>query len=277
MHLINPSLYKLPCSRGSNPYGFRKVCSKMLKKTFSLTFLSLLLCMQIANAETVLLEKSTAMVPQGWSVADDDLKFKKGTETVLNDNGEVVEGVLTSDTYLRPTGWRNIINDYSYVETSGYFFPRFYPSWSFSTGAPFPTYGHIRYKDGEKLVFAPDGTVLSGVIDESSTFKLDKNKYGFVTFKEDTRLTFDPDGNIISGVLGDDTYLRPIGYANNKNLLAGFVEFKKGSSTIFTAEGLVASGELKNELLWKQPSGSVITLPVKKTISFAQDGTASVK
>lgn len=249
----------------------------MLKKTFSLTFLSLLLCVQMASAETVLLEKSTAMVPQGWSVADDDLKFKKGTNAVLNDSGEVVEGVLTSDTYLRPTGWRNIINDYSYVETSNYFFPRFFPSWSFTTGAPFPTYGHLRYKDGEKIVFAPDGTVLSGVIDESSTFNLVKDKYGFVTFKEDTRLTFDTDGNIISGVLDDDTYLRPIGYANNPNALAGFVEFKKGGSTTFTAEGLVASGELKNELIWKQPNGSVITLPVKKTISFAQDGTASIK
>lgn len=249
----------------------------MMKKAFSLTFLSLLLCMQIANAETVLLEKSTAMVPQGWTVADDDLKFKKGTNAVLNENGELVEGVLSSDTYLRPTGWKNIINDYSYVETSGYFFPRFFPSWSFSTGAPFPTYGHVRYKDSENIIFAPDGTVLSGVIDESATFSLIKGKYGFVTFKEDSRLTFDQDGNILSGVLDDDIYLRPIGYANNKNLLAGFVEFKKGSAISFTKDGLVSSGELKNNLLWKQPDGSVITLPMKKTIAFTSDGTARVK
>lgn len=109
----------------------------MLKKTFSLTFLSLLLCVQMASAETVLLEKSTAMVPQGWSVADDDLKFKKGTNAVLNDSGEVVEGVLTSDTYLRPTGWRNIINDYSYVETSNYFFPASFPAGALLQAPPF--------------------------------------------------------------------------------------------------------------------------------------------
>lgn len=249
----------------------------MLKKIFTLTFLSALLCLQIANAETIVLEKATALVPQGWIVTDDDLKFKKGTNAVLNEDGELVEGVLNSDTYLRPTGWRNIINDFAYVETSSILYPRFFSSWSFNGSAPYPTYGHLRYKDGEKVIFAPDGTVLSGVVDESATFSLISGKYGFVTFKENSRLDFDVDGHILRGVLDDNTYLRPAGYLNNRNLLAGFVEFKKHSCISFNKEGLVTEGILKNDLLWKQPDGAIITLPMKKTIAFAPDGTASVQ
>lgn len=248
----------------------------MLKKIFTLTFLSALLCLQIANAETIILKKATTLVPQGWTVADDDLKFKKDTQAILNQQGEVVEGVLNSDTYLRPTGWKNIINDFAYVETSSIFYPRFFYRWSFSGGAPYPTYGHLRYKDGEHIIFATDGTVLSGVIDESATFSLISGKYGFVTFKENSRLDFDEDGYILSGVLDDNTYLRPVGYLNNRNLLAGFVEFKKHSCISFNKEGLVTKGILKNDLLWKQPDGSIITLPMKKNIAFTPDGTASV-
>lgn len=248
----------------------------MLKKAFAVTLLSTMLYLPLANAEDILLDKNTPLVPQGWSVADDDLKFKKDTKVVLNDQGEVMEGVLSSDTYLRPTGWKNIILDYAYEYSSGIVFP-YYGGLAFSSSIPMQTYGHIRYKSGEKIVFAADGTVLSGVISDAATFSLQSGKYGFVTFKHDKRLTFDAAGHVLSGVLDENTYLRPLGYQNNKNNMSGFVEFKGNRAIIFTADGFVREGELKEELLWSQPDGSTITLPVKKVISFATNGTATVK
>ena len=249
----------------------------MLKKTFSLTLLSAMLCMQLASAETILLDKATALVPQGWVVADDDLKFKKDTKAVLNDQGQMVEGVLNSDTFLRPTGWKNMIIDCTYEYSSGIVFPYYYGGISFNSQVPVQTYGHVRYKSGEKVVFSADGTILSGVISDTATFSLQSNKYGFVTFKDDTRLNFDEQGHILNGVLEDDTYLRPLGFANNKNTMAGFLEFKGNRTISFTTDGFVTEGELKKEMVWKQPNGSTITLPAKKAISFAADGTAKVK
>ena len=89
--------------------------------------LSFVLCLsaQVVSAETIKLDKTTMLVPQGWSVADEDLKFKKDTTAELNVRGEVVSAVLNKATYLRPTGWRSLINDYCYVETTDMFFPRF--------------------------------------------------------------------------------------------------------------------------------------------------------
>ena len=81
-----------------------------MKKTSIL--LALIACLSVneASAATITLDKATMLVPQGWSVADEDLKFKKDTTAELNDRGEVVSAVLNKATYLRPTGWRSLIN-----------------------------------------------------------------------------------------------------------------------------------------------------------------------
>ena len=57
--------------------------------------------------KTITLDKDTKLVPQGWTVAD-DIKFKKNTVVKLNDDGQVIEGVLASATYLRPAGWKSL-------------------------------------------------------------------------------------------------------------------------------------------------------------------------
>ena len=72
--------------------------------------------------KTITLDKDTKLVPQGWTVAD-DIKFKKNTVVKLNDDGQVIEGVLASATYLRPAGWKSLASNYYYVERSAAVLP----------------------------------------------------------------------------------------------------------------------------------------------------------
>ena len=97
-----------------------------MKKTSIL--LALIACLSVneASAATITLEKATMLVPQGWSVADEDLKFKKDTTAELNERGEVVSAVLNKATYVGPTGLRSLTNDYCYVETTHLLFARFF-------------------------------------------------------------------------------------------------------------------------------------------------------
>ena len=242
----------------------------MNKKIIFSTFLLTFLFVQATFAENITLTKNEVLIPQGWSVADDDLKFKKNTVAELNSQGELITGTLNQNTYLRPTGWKNLINDYAYLETNNVFFPRFFRPINIRNGFAVPTYGHVRYKDNTQVTFAPDGTVLSGTISEKVSLKIQQNSYGFVDFKADTELVFYPDGQIKSGTLAENTKLRPLGYQHlqgEKNT-PGFLEFKGGTKIEFEHNGYVTQGTLKENATWKTTTGKTIDLPAKKTIQF---------
>lgn len=242
----------------------------MNKKIIFSTFLLTFLFVQATFAENITLTKNEVLIPQGWSVADDDLKFKKNTVAELNSQGELITGTLNQNTYLRPTGWKNLINDYAYLETNNVFFPRFFRPINIRNGFAVPTYGHVRYKDNTQVTFAPDGTVLSGTISEKVSLKLQPKSYGFVDFKSDTELTFYPDGQIKSGTLATDTKLRPLGWKHiqGTKTLPGFLEFKSGTKIEFEHNGYVTQGTLKENATWKTTTGKTIDLPAKKTIQF---------
>lgn len=251
----------------------------MKKLSFLTIMLAACLTAQLACAQTITLNKAEKLVPQGWAVADDDLKFKKDTQALLNDDGEVISGVLNSDTYLRPTGWQSVINDYCYVQASSVFFPRFFRPVGVRYGIALPTYGHLRYKSDSLVHFAQDGTVLSGTIDEKVTVSLQKERYGFVDFKADTVLTFDAEGHIVSGTLDDDTRLRPLGWQQGRTDAAspGFLEFKGNRSITFSPNGYVISGTLKEAASWKNADGEVITLPAKANVRFTAEGAEIIE
>ena len=250
-----------------------------MKKLAILLALVACLSAQGVSAESITLDKTTMLIPQGWSVADEDLKFKKDTTAEINEQGEVVSGVLNKSTYLRPTGWRNVITGYCYVDTTDMFFARFFHPWGMRYGAPFPTYGHIRYAGDRLVKFAADGTVLKGVIDEKVTLALSKDGYGFVDFKSGTILSFDENGHVTHGTLSSDTYLRPIGWQAHasSNKLAGFIEFKGGKAIDFNDKGEVISGTLKESTLWHDTTGTEITLPAKVTVHFTDQGAEVIK
>ena len=250
-----------------------------MKKLALLLTLVACLSAQGVSAETIKLDKATMLVPQGWSVADEDLKFKKDTNAELNTRGEVVGAVLNKATYLRPTGWRSLINDLCFVETTDMFFPRFFHPWSMRYGTSFPTYGHIRYAGDKLVVFAADGTVLKGVIDEKVTLSLNKDRYGFVDFKSGTILSFAEAGYVTHGTLASDTYLRPTGWQEHasKNKFAGFIRFKSGKTIDFNDKGEVISGTLKEPALWQDANGAQITLPAKAIVRFTDKGAEIIK
>ena len=222
--------------------------------------------------KTITLDKDTKLVPQGWTVAD-DIKFKKNTAVTLNDDGQVAAGVLASDTYLRPTGWKKLVSNYYYVESSvGFFPPRFFYH-PFRPGLIIPADGHVRYMGSKPVTFAADGTVLSGTIDNDVVLQLSDAGYGFVRFKNDTVLTFDASGRVQSGTLAEATKLRPVGWQHNlRDESAGFLEFKSGTKISFDANGLVTSGSLKEKALWNNADGSEKELAAKAPITFTAAG-----
>lgn len=242
-----------------------------MKKLASFLLAALLLVSaNAAFAKTITLDKDTKLVPQGWTVAD-DTKFKKNTSVTLNDNEQVVEGVLASDTYLRPTGWKNLVSNYYYVESSAGFFPPRFFFHPFRPGLVIPADGHVRYMGNKQVTFAADGTVLSGTIDNDVVLQLSDTGYGFVRFKNDTVLAFYPNGKIKNGTLAEATKLRPLGWKHNlADESAGFVEFKSGSSISFDENGLVTLGTLNKKTLWHYADGSIKELPAKESIAFGE-------
>lgn len=227
----------------------------------------------VAQAKTITLDKTKVLVPQGWSTINEDLKFKKGTTVELNSNGEVISGTLNRDIALRPTGWRNMINDYYEESNNSIFYPRIFHPFT-SVSIPMPTYAHVRYKGDKPITFAADGTVLSGTIDEEVTVGIQNDKYGLVTFNDQYELSFYPDGSVRKGRLNDDTFLRPYGW--QKGLIgdekAGFVEFKKGNDVTFSKDGYVTSGVLKKDLSWQLPNGGIVMLKAGSVIYFTDNG-----
>lgn len=225
--------------------------------------------LSITEAKTITLDKTKVLVPQGFTVVNEDLKFKKGTVVELNDNNEVITGVLNRDIALRPTGWRNMINDYYEESNNSIFYPRIFHPFT-SVSIPVPTYAHVRYKGNKPVTFASDGTVLSGTIDEEVTVSVNKDKYGLVTFEDQYELGFYPDGSVKNGRLKDDTKLRPVGFKTGLagDELAGFVEFAGDKEISFSKDGYVTAGVLKKSISWQQPNGDIVVLPTKTTIYF---------
>lgn len=239
-----------------------KVLTSLLLAVF------MLISANAAFAKTITLDKDTKLVPQGWTVAD-DIKFKKNTNATLNTNEQVVEGVLASDTYLRPTGWKNLVSNYYYVESSAAFYPPRFFFHPFRPGLLIPADGHVRFMGNKSITFAEDGTVLSGTIDNDVVLQLSERGYGFVRFKNDTVLTFYNDGKIKSGTLAESTKLRPVGWQNNlSDESAGFLEFKNGSTINFDEDGLVTYGTLNKKTLWHQADGVEKELAAKTAVVF---------
>lgn len=242
------------------------------------TMLCLAACLILASnaafAKTITLDKDTKLVPQGWTVAD-DIKFKKNTSVTLTDKGEVVQGVLASDTYLRPAGWKSLASNYYYVESSAAFFPPRFFYHPFRPGLVIPADGHVRYMGNKSVTFAPDGTVLSGTIDNDVVLQLSDAGYGFIRFKNDTELTFYADGKVKSGTLAEATKLRPVGWQNNlQDESAGFIEFKSGTAISFDENALVTNGSLSKKVMWHKKDGSSQELVAKAPVVFTADGAA---
>lgn len=199
------------------------------------------------SAETILLEKDTDYYLQGHSVGE-EVKFRKGTEVVLNEIGEVVEGTLNEAVWLRPVGWQAIIQDYSFA--AGYVDVRpFFPRMTHSTyQMALLNFGHLPYKEKTKITLNEEGLVLVGTLKDDVTIALMQGKYGFVKLKSGEELAFYPNGKLKSGTLAEDTKLRPVGWKARLELdreRVGYIEFRAGEEVVFDENGEVLVGTIK--------------------------------
>ncbi|MBQ5637258.1 MAG: hypothetical protein IIV08_06830 [Selenomonadales bacterium] len=229
------------------------------------------------TAEEVCLEKNTHFYLQGHTVGE-EVEFRKETVVVLNDIGEVVEGVLNEEAYLRPVGWQSIIQDYSYAAAyldARPFFPRMASS---GHQAVMMTFGHLPYKEKTKIVLDEDGYVLSGTVKDDVTIALVEERYGFVTLKGDNELAFYPDGKLKSGVLKEDTNLRPVGWQKRltpDTSSAGYVMFRAGEDVVFDENGEVIVGTIKEALPTLTDKDGKMYLAGTK-LSFTADGVTEM-
>lgn len=221
--------------------------NKVLLRMLSVIVLGIGMGANVASAETILLEKDTDYYLQGHSVGE-EVKFRKGTEVVLNEIGEVVEGTLNEAVWLRPVGWQAIIQDYSFA--AGYVDVRpFFPRMTHSTyQMALLNFGHLPYKEKTKITLNEAGLVLVGTLKDDVTIALMQGKYGFVKLKSGEELAFYPDGKLKAGTLAEDTKLRPVGWKARLELdreSVGYIEFRAGEDVVFDENGGVLVGTIK--------------------------------
>lgn len=256
----------------------------MKKRWFSaMVLLCVFVCDGSAFAQPAqrTLAKTEELHPQGWSVGE-QVKFKKGSVITTNGLGAVTEGTLADNTYLRPQGWRRVVNDFYFVSAyaeRAFYPPRYYRYWNNTAtyNMAMSSYGHIRYKGGTPVVFSPQGTVLRGVIADETAVGLVEGQYGFVSYRKGTVLAFYESGAVKTGTLAEHTKLRPVGWQENAAELqaAGFVEFAAKAPVVLTEAGEVTQGKLKAALRWKNSADSS-EFPAGTVVRFDRQGARAV-
>ncbi|MBP2657260.1 MAG: hypothetical protein H6Q69_292 [Firmicutes bacterium] len=212
-----------------------------MKKVF-IVFLMLMYIPVIALCSTTkVLDKDTELQPQGWTAGT--LKFKQGGTVELNEQGQVISGILKSFSQLRPVAS------------------------AFSHALITARIGNIFFQSDYNVTFDEHGHVLSGILGTDSDVCLSPNTEPYVGFKYNTAILFDKDGNLIKGTICDDTLLRPIGWKNYLPIdnNAGLIKFKAGTEVVLGANAQVIKGTIANDL-----TVNGITYPAGTTLQFSE-------
>jgi len=198
-----------------------------MKRIF-IFIMALMLFPAIAFCSTTkVLEQDTDLRPQGWATGA--LKFKQGSTVELNDQGQVITGVLKENRYvLRPAG-------VAYVSVA-MFVDQPYYSW------------YIYYQGDRSVTFDERGWVLSGTISSDTDAYLIPNVEPLIRFKKKTVLLFDRDRNVVSGTICDDTTLCPAGWEKFLINSNGILKFKAGTEVVFGPNAQVLKGTIADDL-----------------------------
>lgn len=182
-------------------------------KKILLMVLILLLIPATLFASEITLEKDTELHPQGWIAGS--LPFKAGTKVILNENGEVISGILSGYGHcLAPVGKAETHTNY--VEKSNMVWYR---------------------GDIAPVVFNKRGQVLSGPILARTSAAIVRGAFPSVDFLGGKVLVFREDGSVESGTIREDTYFKTA--ATGK-----FEKYKGGTEVTFNEKGEVTSGKL---------------------------------
>ncbi len=233
------------------------------------------LCVRV-EAATATLPEDAELHPVNWATGT--VKFKKDTQAVTNEYGEVVSGVLAKDTRLRPAGWQRVMfdytmeNGYTSVASSSSSGGYSYGGGSYSYAVPGEKFLH--FKGGQAVTFNAQGEVVAGTLDQPAHIRLVDDKQGFVSYREDTALSFHANGVVAAGTLNFDTWLRPTGWQEilAANGGAGFLKFKKGTVISFTESGLVTAGTLAAEAKLRAEGQYVKIYPAGTAVKFSAKG-----
>lgn len=236
---------------------------RMLKVLTSIMLMFFLFCPDAhAARNSKTLDEKTRITPPGVIVAirANIPMFKKGTAVILNDFGEVIEGILAENINL-PYETGNSQNSVrATVFMPGPQAPIFIPQ---PTPAPPPVFipysaidmtPQIRvlsFKGGTKVVFNDRGEVVKGTVSTSQTINLNPANQISVSEGE---ISFHPNGMLATCTLDKDSYLRPVGWSQiltdnftERIACSGFVEFKGGKPIELNDKGEVVKGTLNND------------------------------
>lgn len=244
---------------------------KLLKTLTGIMLIFLLFCPAAYAARiTKTLDENTRITPPGVIVVTraDIPMFKKGTIAILNDFGEVVEGVLAENISL-PYETGNPQNS----ARATAFTPAPQPPIIIPRPAPAPppifipysvtdTTPQIRvlpFKGGTKVVFNDRGEVIRGTLSTSQTINLNPANHISVS---DAEISFHQNGMVATCTLAGDAYLRPVGWSQiltdnftERIACSGFVEFKAGKPIDLNDKGEVVKGTLNKDT--KLPSTNI--------------------
>lgn len=193
-------------------------------------FLAFMLIPAIALCSTTkVLDRDTALHPQGWSAGT--LMFKGGTQVTLNENGEAVTGIMCNSESLITAGMAFAFQAGMIIEEKNLY--------------------HISFKgDPYPISFNEKGEVISGTLNHFYWIRLLGKTDPPVRFKN-SAIAFYPDGSVKQGTLDDSYEIRPAGWRNFLPLddNAGFIKFQAGTEVVFGPGAQVIKGTIANDLM----------------------------
>lgn len=223
--------------------------SKVLLGTMLVTFLFVGYCPETSAAPiTKTLGEDTKITPPGvmaiiWISIPE---FKQGTTVALNENGEVLEGILTSTERL------------PYVRGAVYY-PRV-----------------INFKAGTKVIFNNRGEVIKGTVDELTGIPISETDT--VMVKAGGEISFHENGMLATFFPAFDIYLRSSKWQQNltasytnKVACPGFIEFKGWTLVELNEKGEVVKGTLNKATKLLSPSG-IKLYEAGTTVEFDENG-----
>lgn len=247
----------------------------LLKVLTGVIFMAFLLFCQTASVDaaryTKTLNENIRISPPGVIVStwSNIPKFKKGTVVILNEYGEVLEGIL-AETISLPyeTGTsQDSIRSASYTPV---------PFYVYTNTVKEPTYRDLPFKGGTKVTFNDKGEVIKGIISGSNK-SIDLNQANHILVS-DGEISFHKNGMLATCTLSSDSYLRPVGWLQiltenytDSSACSGLVEFKAGKAIGLNEKGEVVNGTLnKDTKLLTAPS---VLRPNSSGIKVYEAGT----
>ncbi len=231
----------------------------MLKRIGLLTVLLMTFLFFCHNASanavvnTKILEKNTKLIPSGLLATDDPPTFKSGTMVTLNENGEVIEGILAYDALLSCIPL--------IFEENGEKYFRSYKGW---------------FNKDTKVTFNSRGAVIKGTTIytiEPWYLNVPLNSSSFIRLKQSTEVSFHSNGMMAYGTIHSNTYLKPVGWNQiTDNGMAGLVQFKGGKKIELNYKGEVIKGILNKDTKLMSPNGSLKVYEADTAVEFDDIG-----